>query len=74
MPVRRKTKTQYVEHYEEYVGEEMKPFVAFLATETNQMEKDANTSSSVNVTTNTQAPSDKKRNVRFWKRIAAFFS
>jgi hypothetical protein len=74
MPVRRKAKTQYVEHYEEYVGEEMKPFVALLAMETNQMEKDLTSSSTGYVTNNAQPPQGAKRKVRFWKRITAFFS
>lgn len=74
MPVRRKTKTQYVEHYEEYVGEEMKPFVALLTMETNQMEKGTTASSTANVTNDAPARQDNKQKVRFWKRITAFFS
>ncbi len=73
MSVRHKAKTQYVEHYEEYVGEEMKPFVAFLATEAPPMEKNASASLTADVTTNLQ-PTGNKRKVRFWKRITAFFS
>lgn len=74
MSVRHRAKTQYVEHYEEYVGEEMKPFVAFLAMEASQMEKNANASLTANVTTNLQPATGNKRKVRFWKRITAFFS
>ncbi len=72
MPVRQKTKTQYVEHNEEHVGEEMKPFVALLATQENQMEK-STTSTSI-VTSNSQANRANKPKVRFWRRITAFFS
>lgn len=74
MPVRQKTKTQYVEHNEEYVGEEMKPFVALLATQENQMEKGTNTNASSSITNNAQGNRANKRKVRFWRKIAAFFS
>lgn len=74
MPVRHKTKTQYVEPSEEHVGEDMKPFIALLSLQENQMEKNAGTSFTLNVTTNTQAEQETKRKVRFWRRITAFFS
>ena len=74
MTVRRRTKTQYVEHYEEYVGEEMMPFVALRSLEVNQLEKDATNALALNITNNAQPSPDTKRKVPFWKRVAAFFS
>ncbi|MFN7118043.1 MAG: hypothetical protein ACK4TA_14680 [Saprospiraceae bacterium] len=74
MPVRQKTKTQYVEHYEEHVGEEMKPFVALLPTQETQVEKNASNTSPANADSKLNATAENKRKTRFWRRITAFFS
>jgi hypothetical protein len=71
MPVRRKTKTQYVEHSEEHVGAEMKPFVALLPATENQVEKQP--TATPDYTGNTAAMGQKKRKTPFWRKVAAFF-
>lgn len=74
MPVRHKTKKQYVEHNEEYVGEDMKPFVALLMMQENQIDKNADTSFMPSVTANAQPNEKSKRKVRLWRRVTTFFS
>ncbi len=73
MSVSKKMKNRYVEHYEEYVGEEAKPFVAFLEEE-NQMkaqkEQIAAEAIAKQTTSTTAAPKKK----RFWRKIATLFS
>jgi hypothetical protein len=65
----RKIRKQYVEPYAEYVGEEMKPFVALLPKEERPQE--TSTTSLSQTELNTTAA---KRKKPFWKRITAFFS
>lgn len=73
MSVSRKLKNQYVEHYEEYVGEEAKPFVAFLEEE-NQVKdpkKQPAAEAIVKQTTSKIAAPKKKP---FWRKITTLFS
>ncbi|HMN89811.1 MAG TPA: hypothetical protein PKD70_01825 [Saprospiraceae bacterium] len=74
MPVIRNRKKQYVEHYEEYVGEEAKPYVAYLTEEPMRYEK-GNAQQKTNEPTAPLEPvAPAKRSLPFWKRIAALFS
>ncbi|HMO39782.1 MAG TPA: hypothetical protein PKC76_00105 [Saprospiraceae bacterium] len=73
MSVSRKLKNQYVEHYEEYVGEEAKPFVVFLEEENqvkDQKEQPAAEAIVKQTTSKTAAPEKK----RFWRKITTLFS
>lgn len=65
----RKSRKQYVEPYAEYVGEEMKPFVALLPKEERLAEN--NNTPLLQTELGNATP---KRKKPFWKRIAAFFS
>lgn len=69
MPTGRKNRKQYVEPYAEFVGEEMKPFVALLPKEEKTIQ---NSSPSLQQKDATTTPSTRKK--PFWKRVAALFS
>lgn len=69
----KKSKKQYVEHYEEHVGEDVTPFVSFWSEE-NQVKTEAEQQNANAPATQALAPGGAKKKVRFWRRLTAIFS
>lgn len=69
MSTGKKNRKQYVEPYAEYVGEEMKPFVALLPKE----EKVGESTATSALQTDTHHTTTKRKKP-FWKRVTSFFS
>lgn len=69
----RKNKKQFVEHYEEYIGEDVAPFVSYWSkenqTKTTANQQNTNVSPMPMLTTATR-----KKRIRFWRRLTAIFS
>jgi len=69
----KKNKKQYVEHYEEYLGEDVAPFVSFLSEE-NQVKTDKQQQTTDATTEAVLTKGSPKPKVPFWRRLTAIFS
>ncbi len=74
MSVVRKSKKQYIEHYEEHVGEEMAPYVALLEKENQEKTNAQQQQTADGGFVDPVKSSNVRKKVRFWRRLAALFS
>ncbi len=71
----KKRKNQYVEHYEEHVGEEVAPYVALLEEEkTTRKENLPQQIADAMPAATPTGGNTKRRQKPFWRRVAAIFS
>jgi len=67
----KKNKNQYVEHNEEHVGAEMKPFVVYTVEEQTK-ENNLNVAAPYTPASTTAITNNRKRR-RWWRKVTAFF-